>query len=81
MTSNQKNTLIGTSAILAIMILFPPFIYSIGGVHHNFGYGFLFNPPISFGSIGNVNVQLLLVQIVGVGAIGFILFHLFKHKE
>jgi hypothetical protein len=81
MNTNQKNVLIGTSVILAIMILFPPFIYSIGGVHHNFGYSFLFKPPIFFRNIGNVNAQLLFVQILGVGAIGFILFHLFKHKK
>jgi len=54
-----------------MMGIFPPFyITSYKGVPYNLGYGFILNPPLTQGHAGSVNVQLLMVQWLGVVIVG-----------
>ena len=70
--------LIAAVAIIAVMLLFPPFYFFVGveepGRQTNFGYSFMLHPPILVQSrsaddhavIANVNWPLLITQWLGV---------------
>ena len=79
MNEKQKQLLLGVGAVMAAMLLFPPYHGTGGGgVDLNFGYGFIFSPP---NPIALVNVGLLFVQELTVGAIGFIGWYFLKEKK
>lgn len=69
MLNRQRSTiLLITSAIVLLMLLFPPFIVVTPEAKLNAGYGFFFSPPYS--GLALVNVSLLSVQlfVVALGA-------------
>ena len=73
-----------TAAILALILLFPPFHSVYKGIEINSGYTFILRPPIpsitdlevKFAS--NINVALLVVQYLFTVTIGGILWFVFK---
>jgi len=83
MNDNQKLTLVAVMALIAGMLLFPPFHFrGMSGVIVNLGYGFLFSPPtISSGTPGAVDIGMLITQWLGVLAIGGIAFFMLKDTK
>lgn len=68
MNSRQRIVLVFTGVAILVMILFPPYQQEFGnGASMNLGYSFLFAPPNlpGFSGYGSVNVNLLLVEILG----------------
>jgi len=82
MNDNQKVVLVVVIVAIAVMLLFPPFHFrGMNGVTINLGYGFLFSPPtISSGTLGAVDIGMLITQWLGVLVIGGIVFFMFKGK-
>lgn len=64
--SRSITTIIGMSLIF-LMLLFPPFhvIYA-PGIEIEKGYAFILNPPMSWGKLGTVDMNLLLFQVTTV---------------
>ncbi|OPY82514.1 MAG: hypothetical protein A4E65_00814 [Syntrophorhabdus sp. PtaU1.Bin153] len=77
MNKKQRWILFSCAAIIALMLLFPPFYYPTGlhGPTRNMGYAFLFNAPESEST---VNIGTLLVQWIGVLIVGAILWFAFR---
>lgn len=80
MNRNQKIALGVGAAVVALMLLFPPFQLQYRGTVINLGYGLIFKPPAyerSDSILGSVNTGTLLVQWIGVivltGVIAFFL--------
>lgn len=80
MNDTQRKILLATATVVALMIIFPPYIVEdYGGVTVMAGYGFLFDLPsytTRFGSSipSSVNVKTLLVQIFGAVVVGALAF-------
>jgi hypothetical protein len=81
MSETQKKILLATAAVVALMVIFPPYhVKNYTNVTIMAGYGFLFNLPAYAMESGreipaDVNVITLLAQIFGavvVGGLGFI---------
>ena len=68
MNTTQRYVLIIAIIIIVLMGIYPPFYFrTYNGVLLNLGYGFVLNPPkVGDGFAGSVNVQLLMVQWLGV---------------
>lgn len=72
--------------LIFLMLLFPPFQYSVKGVKHNAGYGFLFIPPtfrtgIDYGEgSASVNTTLLITQWICLLLIGGIALFIGKNN-
>jgi len=67
--------LVGTCAVIALMVIFPPFHYQFsGGRVEELGYAFIGSPPVvnpvEVEIFGTVNTPLLLIQILGVLIVG-----------
>ena len=79
MNPNQKNLLIVCAAIIALMLLFPPFHYvnARGVATHAAGHHWLFNAPLR----ANVAAGTLILQWLGVLLIGGIAFFVLKEKD
>ena len=73
-----------TAAILALILLFPPFHTAYKGIDINSGYNFILNPPIppitdlEIKISSNINIALLFVQYLFIVTIGGILWFVFK---
>lgn len=77
MNKNQKNTLKVCTAIVAAMLLFPPFVTHLpNGALTSEGYGFILSGVKSSRSVVDpvVNLWQLLVQWLGVAMIGVALW-------
>lgn len=79
MNDNQKKVIIATASLIVLMFLFPPFHQYYNGTEINLGYSFLFNPPR--GNVGSVNIIQLLIQWLGVGVVGGLIYFLLKDPE
>lgn len=77
MNARQRGILSAAAALVAVMLLFPPFRFYLGvdlGRETNIGYAFILSPPILEASKGagdypvvsNVHWPLLLTQWFGV---------------
>lgn len=79
MHTNQKRILIAVIALVAGMLLYPPFqrVASSGAIS-NMGYGWIFEPP---GGNATVNVSILLIQWIGVLVVGGLGFFLAKESS
>jgi hypothetical protein len=78
MNKKQRSVLFASAAVIMLMLLFPPFHYSIPGRAINVGYGCLFDPP---GDRPTVNAGMLLVQWVAVILVGGILWFALRDKS
>lgn len=81
MNDNQKVVLVVVITAIAAMLLFPPF--HLRGMYAtiNLGYGFLFSPPSYYdGTLGAVDIGMLITQWLGVLILGGIVFYMFKDK-
>jgi hypothetical protein len=73
-----------TAAILALILLFPPFHTVYKGIDINSGYNFILNPPIppitdlEIKISSNINIALLFIQYLFTVTIGGILWFVFK---
>ncbi|MDD2914501.1 MAG: hypothetical protein PHP70_04210 [Gallionella sp.] len=80
MNETQRKILIATAGVVALMVIFPPYIVeNYRAVTIMAGYGFLFDLPSyamqSGSSIpASVNVKTLLVQIFGAVVVGGLAF-------
>lgn len=82
MNENQKKVIITTASFIFLMLIFPPFHYYYpNGVEINLGYSFLLNPPPQFSARGSVHILQLLVQWVGVGVVGGLIYFLLKDPK
>jgi len=82
MNDNQKKVIAVTAGLVVLMLLFPPFHhYYQNGVEVNMGYAFLLNPPSRGYISGSVNILQLLIQWVGVGVVGGLIYFLLKGSE
>lgn len=78
MNKHQKQVLILCAVILLGMLLFPPFQAQVQGTVFNLGYHYLAEPPRRGSVPASVDVQMLLVQWVGVALLGAIALLLLK---
>lgn len=71
MNETQRKILIATACVVALMVIFPPYIQeTLSDSVRDTGYDFLFDLPYrSF-----VNVKMLLVQFFGTTIIGGLVF-------
>lgn len=77
MSQNQKRILMAVLAIVAAMLVFPPFqVINSNGMAFNMGYGWIFDSPKRGSITANVNIPMLLTQWVGVLIVGGIAFFL-----
>ncbi len=73
-----------TAAVLALILLFPPFHTVYKGIDINSGYNFILNPPtppitdLEIKISSNINIALLFVQYLFTVTIGGILWFVFK---
>jgi len=80
MNETQRKILIATAGVVAMMVIFPPYIVeNYRGVTIMAGYGFLFDLPSRILETGSsipavVNVKTLLVQIFGAAVVGGLTF-------
>ncbi len=80
MNETQRKILLSTAAIVALMVMFPPYIVeNYKGVAIMAGYGFLFDLPSKALESGSsipavVNAKTLLVQIFGTVVVGGLAF-------
>lgn len=80
MNETQRKILIATAAVVALMVISPPYIVeNYRGVTIMAGYGFLFDLPSRTFEAGSsipavVNVKTLLVQIFGAVVVGGLAF-------
>ena len=82
MNKNQKKVIIATGILIGLMLLFPPFVhYGSNGVEVNMGFSFILDRPSNRYITGSVNILQLLTQWIGVGAVGGLLYILFKDSE
>lgn len=78
MNSNQKNILIGTGAIILVMLIFPPYhVVAGGGRQISAGFAFILGGPSN--SYAVVNIGQLAVQWIGVAVAGSIAFFCAKN--
>jgi hypothetical protein len=79
MNTNQKRILIAVIAIIAGMLLYPPFhVVANNGTVFNMGYAWITDPPKRGYVAATVNVGMLLIQWVGVLLVGGLAFFLAK---
>ena len=78
MNKHQKQVLILCAVVLLSMMLFPPFQAQVQGTVFNLGYHYLAEPPRRGSIPASVNVQMLLVQWVGVALLGAVAVLLLK---
>ena len=83
MNKNQRRTLLAIAALIVVMFLYPPFQAVLPhGVIHNMGYQWIFHDPPMRGFIpAVVNVQMLLVQLMGTLFVGGLVFFLVKNQS
>ena len=83
MNDKQKKVLIAVIVVMFFMLVFPPFhVMLSNGTVRNLGYSFILNPASSsFGTVGTVDIGLLVTQWFGVLIIGTISFFLFKDRK
>lgn len=80
MNDTQRKILLATAAVVALMVIFPPYIVeNYRGASVMAGYGFLFDLPSRTFESGSsipavVNVKTLLVQIFGAVVVGALAF-------
>ncbi len=80
MNETQRKILLATAGVVALMVIFPPYITeNYKGVPIMAGYGFLFDLPSYVSQSGSsipasVNVKTLLVQIFGAVVVGGLAF-------
>lgn len=80
MNETQRKILIATAVVVALMVIFPPYIVeNFRGALIMAGYGFLFDLPSHTFQSGSsipsvVNVKTLLVQIFGAVVVGGLAF-------
>lgn len=80
MNESQRKILIATAVVVAMMVIFPPYIVeNFRGMLLMAGYGFLFDLPSYLVQSGSsipsvVNVKTLLVQIFGTVVVGALAF-------
>jgi hypothetical protein len=80
MNETQRKVLLTTAGVVALMIVFPPYIAeNYRGVPVMAGYGFLFDLPSYVMQSGSsipssVNVKTLLMQIFGAVVVGGLAF-------
>jgi len=80
MNKNQTNAIKTSAAIIGLMLLYPPYrIYGYGSSSNAIiasGYEFIFSLP----DRAVIDVFALLIQWIGVAAIGFSYFYINKDK-
>ncbi len=80
MNATQRKILLVTAGVVAMMVIFPPYIVvSSQGTTKMAGYGFLFDLPSyltqsMFWIPSSVDVKTLLVQIFGAAVVGGLAF-------
>ena len=77
MNEKQKHVLIAVAAIIALMLLYPPFQMFTGTRIHRTGYDWLFDLP----QRAVVDIGTLGLQWVGVLIVGGIIFFVLKDGE
>ena len=78
MNKRQRTLLLIISAILLLMLVFPPYHIERGeGAIRNTGYHFIGNPPVR----SKITATTLLFQYLFAMSIGGILFFVFKDKK
>ena len=78
MNEKQKHVLIAVAAIIALMLLYPPFQMSLGtNKIYQTGYDWLFDLP----QPAVVDIGTLGLQWVGVLIVGGIIFFVLKDRE
>ncbi|MCJ7615366.1 MAG: hypothetical protein MUO43_02395 [Desulfobacterales bacterium] len=83
-SDEKRIILFVTAAILALILLFPPFHTVYKGIDINSGYNFILNPPtapitdLEIKILSNINMALLFVQYLFTVTIGGILWFVFK---
>lgn len=87
MNKKQRVTLFGTTVILVLMLLFPPFYkshtHSVSVVPESMGYHFIFTPPSpedTFLVRSRIDFAVLFTQYLFITTIGGILYIAFKKK-
>lgn len=87
MNKKQKIVLRVMSALILLMLFFPPFytefVVSNSKLTYNNGYSFILHPPMRAGnknSNSNINTKLLFLQWIAVGFVGGILFMTLKEE-
>ena len=81
MNEKQKKLLIAVLAVVAGMLIFPPFHNKLpNGTVSNLGYSLIFDPPKVGYLTGAVDIGLFFTQWVGVLIVGGIAFFLFKDR-
>jgi hypothetical protein len=79
--SSERLLLIAITAILIIMLAYPPFqLIVYNGAIINMGYGWIFDPPNRGALVASVNLAMLLVQWIGVLLVGGIVYFLIKNS-
>ena len=83
MNKKQRWVLFSCAAIIALMLLFPPFHWPHGlsGTVENMGYAFLFSVPEGAVVAPTVNAVTLLVQWFGVLLVAAILWFAFRDNR
>src|SRR5438552_3548578 len=84
MNKNQKRTLVAVIALIVAMFLYPPFQSVLPNrVVHNMGYRWIFDPPAGLNGFvtAMVDVQMLLVQLLGILIVGGLVFFLAKNQS
>lgn len=81
MNNKQRLTLRIVAAVVALMVLFPPYVVRLGSakIVREQGYGFVFSLPIySVGQSGNfpgqIDAEKLAAQIAGALIVGALIF-------
>lgn len=80
----QRKILLAFAAVIVLMVAFPPYeVVNAHGFKTQAGYGFLFDLP-KYGALdrgyvhARVDIQTLLVQIIGVVVVGGLAFLAYK---
>ena len=85
MNERQRNVLLGAAAVIAVMVLFPPYtVVNFKQVVIKAGYGFLLDLPSYVTDTvvmpASVNVATLLAQIVGTLVVTGLIYFALKTK-
>jgi len=74
MNDKQKKLLITVSAIIAAVLLFPPYVVEWRGNVRGSGFAFIFDLP----NKATANVPMLFAEMAGILTIGVILYLVFR---
>jgi hypothetical protein len=83
MNKRQRNILFVASAVIILIVLFPPFHVNYSPeIEIHMGYSFLFHPPkFQDTLVSTVDIQMLLIQLAAVILIGGMHWYIMKDKK